>query len=420
MQRRSFLKSLAGAGAALSLPRFSEAALPKAKITKVNIYEPPRRNMLFNQSDVVVTVETDAGITGIGEGGAKDTLEQCAGTLIGKNPFHIDAIWQEMYIAWFYPPGREKAHAMGALDLALWDIKGKALGVPLHDLLGGASREFCECYSTSGLPAEVGAARAGGGRGAPMTLKDRAKATIDSGYRGFRVDASIGGAIPDNVFNTHERVRLVAQACKEIREGVGPHGDWMIDFHQKFDYADALRCCRLIEEYEPYFVEDPVRDEHFLQDIPRLRQMTTCPLTAGEEWGVRWDFNKLVESHDIDYIRATLPNVGGVTEMMKVAALCETHSVGIAPHFTGPISTAALVGVLAAFSGPVIMEYNFGGRAIPYLPECLDFKAGKAYPNDRPGLGVTLDLKQVKQIGSVDQPGRANIYRRPDGSLTHW
>ncbi|HXA50353.1 MAG TPA: enolase C-terminal domain-like protein [Candidatus Acidoferrum sp.] len=418
MQRRSFLKSLAGAGAALTLPRFSEAALPKAKITKVNIYEPPRRNMLFNQSDMVVTVETDAGITGVGEGGAKDTLEQCAGTLIGKNPFHIDAIWQEMYIAWFYPPGREKAHAMGALDLALWDIKGKALGVPLHDLLGGASREFCECYSTSGLPAEVRAGRGGGGT--PMSLKDQAKATIDSGYRGFRVDASIGGAIPDNVFNTHERVRLVAQACKEIREGVGPHGDWMIDFHQKFDYADALRCCRLIEEYEPYFVEDPVRDEHFLQDIPRLRQMTTCPLTAGEEWGVRWDFHKLVENHDIDYIRATLPNVGGITEMMKIAALCETHSVGIAPHFTGPISTAALVAVLATFSGPVIMEYNFGGRGISYLPECLDFKAGKAYPNARPGLGVTLDLKQVKQIGSVDQPGRANIYRRPDGSLTHW
>ena len=168
-----------------------------------------------------------------------------------------------------------------------------------------------------------------------MSLKDRAQATMDAGYRGFRVDASIGGAIPDGVFNTHERVRLVAQACKEIREGVG-HGDWMIDFHQKFDFADALRCCKLIEEYEPYFVEDPVRDEHFLQDIPKLRGMTTCPLTAGEEWGNRWDFNKLVENHDIDYIRATLPNVGGITEMMKIAALCETHSVGIVPHFTGP------------------------------------------------------------------------------------
>src|SRR5215467_5007631 len=172
MHRRSFLKSLAaGAGATLAHPRVSEAALPKAKITKVNIYEPPNRNFLFNQSNMLVTVETDAGLTGIGEGGVRDTLEQCAGTLIGKNPFHIEAIWQEMYIAWFYPPGREKTHAQGAMDMALWDIKGKALGLPLHEMLGGSVRNFCECYATSGLPAESrggtppGGNVAAGGRG---------------------------------------------------------------------------------------------------------------------------------------------------------------------------------------------------------------------------------------------------------------
>jgi hypothetical protein len=109
---------------------------------------------------------------------------------------------------------------------------------------------------------------------------------MEAGYRVFRVDASIGGPIVGNVFNTHERVRLVARACKEIREGVG-EGDWMIDFHQKFDFADALRCCRLIEDYEPYLVEDPVRDEQALEEIPKLRQMTTCPLAHGEEWGQR-------------------------------------------------------------------------------------------------------------------------------------
>ena len=105
MFRRSFLKSLAAAPAAAILrPQLVEAALPKMKITKVTIFRPPNLNELFNQSNMVVTVETDAGITGVGEGGAKDTLEQCAGTLIGKNPFRIEAIWQEMYIAWFYPP----------------------------------------------------------------------------------------------------------------------------------------------------------------------------------------------------------------------------------------------------------------------------------------------------------------------------
>ena len=141
MNRRHFLSSLSAAGAThLLRPTLSEAALPKAKITRVRVYEPPNLNQLFNQSTMLTTVETDSGLMGIGEGGSKDTLEQCAGTLIGKNPFKIEAIWQEMYIAWFYPPGREKVHALGALDMALWDIKGKAMGLPVHELLGGTVR----------------------------------------------------------------------------------------------------------------------------------------------------------------------------------------------------------------------------------------------------------------------------------------
>lgn len=411
MNRRSFLKTLAAAPlAGAAAARLLEAALPKAKITRVRIYEPPNWNRLFNQSNMIVTVETDAGITGVGEGGAKDTLEQCAGTLIGKDPFRIEAIWQEMYIAWFYPPGREKIHAQGALDLALWDIKGKALGLPVHQILGGAVREYCECYATGGV-------RPAGATGQP-SLADRARATMEAGYRVFRMGAS--DVKVGETFNTRQRVRLLAEDCRAVREAIGPDGDWMIDFHQRFDFSDALRACRLIEEYAPYLVEDPVRDEHARQDLPKLRRLTSVPLAHGEEWGQRWDFNELVENHDIDFIRATLPNVGGITELMKIAAICETHAVGIVPHFTGPVATAALVHCLATFPGPVLMEFNYGDRPIEHLPECLNFRNGKAYPNDRPGLGVTLDMNRLQQIGEVTEPGRRNVYFRPDGSLTHW
>ena len=410
MKRRQLLQSLAAATFAGS--QFAEAALPKIKITRVRVYEPPNYNPLFNQSNMVVTVETDAGITGIGEGGATDTLTQCAGTLIGKNPFRIEAIWQEMYIAWFYPPGREKIHALGAMDLALWDIKGKALKLPVHELLGGAVRNHLECYATGGArPANTNPNER-------LSLRERARATMEAGYRAFRMGA--GDTQSGAVFNTHERVRKVAADCKEAREGVGKDGDWCIDFHQRFDYSDAVRACKLIEEFEPYFVEDPTRDEHAAQDLPKLRQMTTVPLTHGEEWGQRYDFHKLVENHDIDYIRATLPNVGGITEMMKIAAICETHAVGIVPHFTGPIATAALVNCLGTYPGPVIMEYNYGGRPLPHLPECLDFKNGKALMNDRPGLGVTVDLTKCKQLAEITTEGRKNVFLRPDGSLTHW
>lgn len=413
MHRRDFLRAITAAPAlGLLRPLDAAADLPKAKITRVRIYRPPNFNPLFNQSNMVATVETDIGITGTGEGGAKDTLEQCAGTLIGKNPFRIEAIWQEAYIAWFYPPGREKTHALGALDLALWDIKGKALKLPVHELLGGSVRDHCECYSTSavrppGVPAD-----------AKLTVKERARATMEAGFRAFRMGA---GDVPiGEVYDTRSIVKRIAQNCKDAREGVGPDGNWCIDFHQRLDFNDALRTCKAIEEYDPFFVEDPVRDEHALQDIPKLRQMTTVPLTHGEEWGLRWDFNRLVENHDIDFIRATLPNVGGITEMMKVAAICETHAVGIIPHFTGPIATAALVNCLSTFSGPVMLEYNFGGRPIDYLPEGFDFRNGKMYTNQRPGLGVTADMKLLTMIGEVTQPGRRNVFRRPDGSLTHW
>jgi L-alanine-DL-glutamate epimerase-like enolase superfamily enzyme len=440
MFRRSFLKSLAAAPVAgLVRPNRLDAALPKAKITRVNIYEPPNVNRLFNQSNMIVTVETDIGITGIGEGGSRDTLEQCAGNLIGQNPFQIERLWHETYVSWFYPPGREKIHAQGAMDLALWDIKGKALKLPVHEVLGGTMRNYIECYSTGNVrldgtsgPGRGGAGGGGqggggqrGGGGQPAgdpfeNIRKIAAATMAYGYSCYRMDASIGGPIPNNTFNARERVNLVAQACKAAREGVGPNGNFMIDFHQKFDFADALRCCRLIEEYNPFVVEDPVRDEHAMQDIPKLRQMTTCPLCHGEEWGQRWDFNRLVENHDIDYIRVPLPNVGGITEMLKVAAICETHGVGYIPHFTGPIATAAQVNCMSTFSGPVMFEYNYGDRPLPHLPECLDFKAGKLYLNDRPGLGVTLDVKQVKLVSEVTTVGRRQFYLRPDGSVTHW
>jgi len=411
MNRRAFFKSMCATAATTRFAKVARAALPKMKITRVRAYRPPNPNPLFNQSDVVVTVETDAGITGIGEGGSKDTIKQCAGRLIGRDPQHIERLWQDMSRSFFYPPGREKEDALGALDLALWDLKGKVLQLPVHQILGGAVRNYCECYNTAGtIP----------GIHPGMSIRERAQLTIASGYRAFRM---VGGDVPANTtYNTHERLNQLYEDCVQAREGVGKNGDWAIDFHQRFDLSEAIRGCELIQNLAPYFVEDPVRTEAFLEDIPILRRKVNVPIAAGEEWGNRWDFNKLVENHDLDYVRATLPNVGGITEMLKIAAICETHFVGMIPHFTGPIATAALANTLITFSGPVLMEYNFQGRTLPHLPVCLDFKDGKLYPNDRPGLGVELDMKQLTQIAEITQPvtARAQTYFRPDGSITNW
>ena len=145
--------------------------------------------------------------------------------------------------------------------MALWDIKGKALKMPVHEVLGGMVRNYCECYNTAGLIPGIE-------RG--MSIKDRARITVEAGYRAFRMGAA--DTPPNTTFNTHERLNQLQEDCKQAREGVGQNGDLCIDFHQRFDLSDAIRGCDLIEEYGALFVEDPVRTEAFLQDIPILRR----------------------------------------------------------------------------------------------------------------------------------------------------
>jgi L-alanine-DL-glutamate epimerase-like enolase superfamily enzyme len=206
MNRRGFAKSLTGVVGALatgsrpgtaspaqtpaSLAR-AQARLPPAIVTKIRIFYPPNYNrsgaQAFPQSNMVVLVDTDAGITGIGQGGSPDTIRNVAQSVIGKNAFDTEMIWQAAYMDAFYSPGKERLHALGAIDLALWDVKGKALNAPLYQLFGGKAREHIELYSTFGLPQGV----VPPADAAAMGLKERAAATMAAGYRVFRVDGDI-------------------------------------------------------------------------------------------------------------------------------------------------------------------------------------------------------------------------------------
>jgi len=424
----------------------SAARLAPTKVTKIRIFYPPNYDpngpQAFPQSNMVVLVDTEAGITGIGQGGSPDTVRNVARSVIGRNAFDTEAIWQAAFMDGFYSPGKERLHAMGAIDLALWDIKGKALEVPLYQLFGGKAREHIELYATSGLP--QGAVPPAEGQ--RMGLKERAAATMAAGYRVYRVDGGIlpstgrsEAAPPDAAaaggraggraggpgagpteFNSRARIPRIIRALEQIREGVGPDGDWMIDVHQKFDFHESVELCKLMEPLRPFCVEDPVREEQFRTQIPKLRLMTTVPLAPGEEWGTRAEFSPLVEQRDIDFARASLPNVGGITEMLKIMALCDTHKVGIVPHFTGPIATAAHMQTMMAFPGQVLMEYNQGERPVPYMPEFLECRNGKVWPNDRPGLGVSVDEKLLTAIAQITEGAPGVTHRRPDGSLTHW
>jgi galactonate dehydratase len=411
MQRRTFLKSAAiGSAAALvGFPLLHAEAASKLKITKIRYYAAPGYNKpLFNQARGIVEIETDGGIIGIGEGGSKDMIEQCAQMMIGEDPFRIEHIWQNIYRGMFYPPGREKLHALGALEMALWDIKGKALGVPVYELMGGATREYVECYS-AGWPSKS------------RVEEDRIRDVFEEGFRCYRVGPTGGdGPIP---FNFYDNAKKTIAYCKKIDALVGGAGKWAIDLHTRFDMPEALRICGAIEELEPYFVEDIVRSEN--QEVYKtVRQLTKVPIAVGEQFGDKWDTNNLIEQHLIDYSRVTLPNAGGLSEYKKLAAICETHYVGMIPHFTGPLSTAALVHVLGSSSPKsCIMEIGGGIEHIPYFNEdYVIYKKGKLYLNPKPGLGVTFDPKKATFLMEITAKTKFPhpVLKAPDGSIHNW
>lgn len=388
MQRRNFIKSGLFGTAAFSIGMpglkgsigYENREASKLKIKKIRYYSAPGYNKpLFNQARGIVEIETDGGITGIGEGGFKDTIDQCAQMIIGQDPFRIEHIWQLLYRGMFYPPGREKLHAVGAIEMALWDIKGKALGVPVYDLMGGATRDYVECYAT-------------GFSGSKATNEyDRAKDCIAAGLRTYRTGPTGGNG--DAPFDFYEHTQKTIEHSQKLDAAVGGGGNWAIDLHTRFDTPEAIKICKAIEPLQPYFVEDIIRSEN-PGVYKTIRQMTNVPIAVGEQFGDRWDINELIENRLIDYCRITVPNSGGLTEFKKIAALCETHYVGLIPHFTGPLSTAALVHGLGS-SSPIRCLIELPGGRIEqpeyFNQDYLLFRDGKLYLNPKPGLGVEFN-----------------------------
>lgn len=413
MERRHFLQSaLWGSAAILTGFPFTDAqAASKLKITKIRYYAAPGYNKpLFNQARGIVEIETDGGIIGIGEGGSKDMIEQCAQMIIGEDPFKIEYLWQYLYRGMFYPPGREKLHALGAIEMALWDIKGKALGVPVYELMGGASRDYVECYAT-GFKATTA-----------KTEEDRARACIEAGLRSYRIGPTGGNGTEP--FDFYDNVKKTIEFCKRIDEAVGGGGKWAIDLHTRFDMTDGLKICSAIESMEPYFVEDIIRSEN-PGAYREVRAMTKVPIAVGEQFGDRWDINEMIENRWIDYTRVTLPNTGGLAEFKKIAALCETHYVGMIPHFTGPLSTAALVHVLGSSSpSRCLMELGGGEPERPayFNEDYINFKNGKLYLNPAPGLGVKFDPKKATFVMEVKEKTQYPhpYLKSPDGSIHNW
>ncbi len=361
----------------------------------------------------VIKVETDEGLYGIGEGGIsgrelamKGAIEHFRSLLIGRDPFDTEDIWQTLFRGGFFPGGPILSAALSSVDLALWDIKGKALGVPVHQLLGGKCRHRVEVY--------IGFEELGTN---PDKVVESAQQRLREGWQCLRTaPAATDG---DRTFEPVEAIENTIRCWKALHQALPPTVRLCIDMHTRFTPIQAIQACQGIEPYRPFFVEDPIRSEEPTA-LRTVRQHTACPLAIGEQFSSKWSFRPVVEEGLCDYARIDLCNVGGLTEARKIAGWCETHYIEVVPHNPlGPVSTAACVHLDFAINNFAVQELGAGVGMLPEVfPQQLQLVDNVFLPPTAPGLGVTFDEDEARKRPL--EMWQAPIFRRSDGTFTNW
>lgn len=381
------------------------------KITKLTTYRIPPRWMLLK-------IETDEGIVGWGEpvieGKARSVetaVEEFGHYLIGQDPRRINDLWQVMYRGGFYRGGAILMSAMAGIDQALWDIKGKALGVPVYELLGGLVRDRMKTYSW-----------VGGDR--PADVIAGIKALREAGFDTFKMN----GTEEFGLVDTAKKVDAAVARIAEIREAFGNDIEFGIDFHGRVAAPMAKVLLKELEPFRPLFVEEPVLAEQ-AEYYPRLAEATSIPLAAGERMYSRFEFKHVFERGGISILQPDLSHAGGITECVKIAAMAEAYDVALAPHCPlGPIALASCLQVDFIAYNAVIQEqsmgihYNKGGEVLDYVLNPEDFHLDKGYikPLPKPGLGVEINEAKVIEASRNAQEWRNPLWRHVDGSVAEW
>lgn len=368
------------------------------------------------RNQLIVKVETDEGVFGWGESGLSGremavagALEHYSRFLIGRNAFDIGAIWQETYRSQYFEGGRVLQAAISAVDIALHDIKGKALGVPVYDLLGGKQRDLIPTFASCGDEAEGDVAI------------NRAKELMEMGFKAIRFFPVEQKA--KDIFEPRESIAPTAKMLNRAREILGDEVVLGIDYHHRLSVAEAASFCAKLKPGVLDFLEEPIRDET-PEAYESLRTMTDIPFAIGEEFASKWQFLPYIERGIHQFNRIDVCNVGGLTESMKVAAWSEAHYVDVMPHNPlGPICTAATVHFGAAVANFSWLETrapesNLGFDNSDFFPVQPKLK-GAYYPvSDSPGLGVEVNEELVKQQSF--RFWEAPHLKRRDGSVTNW
>ncbi|MEV0110694.1 galactonate dehydratase [Nocardia sp. NPDC050799] len=363
-------------------------------------------------------IDTDAGIVGWGEPvveGRADTVRaavhELAELLIGKDPRTVEAHWQVLTKGGFYRGGPVLSSAVAGIDQALWDILGKSLDVPVHQLLGGAVRDRVRVYGWVGGDE-------------PDEVADAARAQIEAGLTALKMNACGRFdrlAAPAGLDGVVERVG-------KVREAIGDRNDIAIDFHGRVGVADARRLVSMLEPMRPLFVEEPVLPElgHRLRDVV---ESTTVPIATGERLYSRTEFLPVLES-GVAVVQPDLSHAGGISEVRRIASLAETFGALLAPHCPlGPLALAASLQVALATPNFLLQEQSIGIHYNQGSAELLDyvldrsplqFADGHIERWDAPGLGVAIDEAAVRAADAVATSWHGPIWYHPDGSFAEW
>ncbi|MFG3699347.1 mandelate racemase/muconate lactonizing enzyme family protein [Micromonospora sp. NPDC047620] len=363
---------------------------------------------------LLVVVHTDSGEYGVGEVGMRSrwravrgAVEDFAAQLEGADPSRIEHLWQLLSRSGFFPATGVLASVLAAIDVALWDLRGKTLGVPLYQLLGGASRDHVECY----VHVRVGDARD------PAATVAEAERLVAAGWRYMRVPANSPAA--GGEYDQRSALRHTVATVERLRAALGDDVELLLDVHTRLEPPQAVTLCRELEPLRPYFVEDPLRSEH-LDGYRMLRGRTAVPLAAGEQLGTKWEFRPLIEGELIDHARVDVANTG-LTEARKIAAMAEVHHINLATHNPlGPVTAAA-----SAHLNLVLPNVSVQEQPWPEFPPSPVLAAGpvltpgRIRPAERPGLGIELDLAAARRLDPRG-PAPLPVYHRRDGSFSNW
>ena len=380
------------------------------KISDVTVYKVKPRW-------IFVKISTDEGIEGWGEmisGTKTETVVagayEIGNRLIGRNPFEIERLFQEMHRS-FFRGGPINGTIVSGLEMALWDIKGKAFNVPVYELLGGAARDKIKVYSWIG-----------GDR--PSEVAEQAQDRFDRGFTAVKMNATE----ELHYIDSYQKVDEVVERVASIRERFGDAMDIGVDFHGRVHKPMAKVLAKALEPFHPMFLEEvvlPENEEHFKE----VADSVAVPLATGERLYTRWQFKNLFKQGTVDIIQPDVALCGGILETRKIAAMAEAYDMAVAPHAPyGPVALAATLQVDSCTPNVFIQEqslgihYNKGFDLLDFVKnkEVFQYKDGYVDLPSKPGLGLEMDEDQIKEIAQEGLIWTNPQWKNYDGTIAEW